>query len=365
MSYKILFNGADVSNDIIGISPIRERKEIEKKAIIPEYEIDFFYVDWLIKDNTQSPICNINIYEIFIQAENIVSGDVIFKGNIKSIQPDAEKIKVIVSISNVNKLDEKLTINYIKTNPFLIVQNICDTYGIEYNLSRLNYMKNKYNGIFADVIPDDNTTIYDVLNSLAEKFAFQLYFSNNELIVDILDPTQKDDISFSVDDNDIISVSISRNDFEKDLFTNYSFICVDEGDIELTDDDGFNYGKNVRNEFGDIPYSSIDGGSNSVVRIRDSLSGHLSLINYIKYYGREYIEIDIELNLSEFNAFRLETIFSWHSEKYNWNKSFEVVEITRDTDREKIKIKARELEILTLLNLTSGWGFNWGGNYGN
>lgn len=363
--YTVKVNGVDMTNFCYSIEPIEEQKSIENNVIKPEYELTFFWRDWLIPEKSNSPFANIDIREFKIEFIETLIDDIVFEGNIKSINPKNDKINVVVGFSGDDILDRKVTTAYFDYNPVEIIKLLCDEFGLVINETYYMYAKSSYQNVKGSVIPDENSTVLEIFQDIAEKFALQIYFSKNQIYVDIKNPELQDNIALELTDHDILDVNFAKNNLEQDFYTNYVFKCEDEGDIQLSDENGFNLGKSIRQEYGDIPYDEQDGSVGQVVRIKDALSGHYALINFIKYYGRLFYENELKLDLRTFNGFRLDTIFVWNSEKYNFKKRFGIEKITRDTEKRMIKLKACELVEEENKTFFSGYGYNYGGNYGN
>jgi len=351
---------------MLDLAPIREAKEIEERMFKPEYEITLAYQDAFIPYLQRSPLSNNFWRDIPVILTDTINNDIILQGVVKDIQPSNDEIKLIVSINGYDGLEEKIETSVIDENPAEIIKTFCDVYGLEYDEVFYKRVKEKYNEKYYSIIADDTLTFYSALNGLSKKAGLQIYFSNNKIVFDTYDPTEKDEESFTVTDKDLLSgVKLEQNNWQDRLFTNYAFKCEDEGDVILTDNGGYNYGENIRKKYGDIPYDEQDGGVGAAVRIKDADSGHFAQRNLIKMYGREFIIASLTFDIQKYNAFRLDTIFRWVSKKFNFNKRFEVQEIQRDYSKQEIQIVAWELATDETYQVQNGYGITgWGLDYG-
>jgi len=365
VSYTFLLNNQDVTNYLVDITPVKESKELDDNVLKPEYEFIFNNEIFLRVNDTNSPFVNTDFIETPVRLYETETEDDIITGTINDIQNCGKKTKLIVSIENKKNLDQKILTSWIAINPIEIIYQLSVLFDIPMNALQYRRMKQRYNGVRFSLIGGD-ITLFEALREIKKKAGIQIYFTNGELYVDDLDPAVKDNSSFTITDDDIYEgAELSQNTYNDELYTDFAFKCYEEGDILLTDENGDNYGRAIRRKFGSIPYDELDGSSASDVRIYDASSGYESQVNYIKMYGRIFKQIDINLSIQKYNAFRLDTIFVWNSTKYNFEKRFEVREITRNYKKGIISVTAWELTDIENKSFTSGYGFNWGGNYGN
>jgi len=357
--YSLLVNNTECIDYLTGIDAVKESKDIDDRIFKPEFSLTFALDTWLQTDNSRSPFANIDFKDTPVLFYEITSGVYIIDGAISDIQVEGNQVKVIVSIPDRDKLNDKVKTSYVRYNIADIVKGLCTDFNIDVNDVYYKRIKEIYkNKEYSLVInPDESDlTFFEALNQLALKAGLQIYFTRNQIFIDELDPTNKDNYAFTLYDEDIFSENLSLNRYSDKLYTNFSFKCEAEGDVVLKDNQGLNIGYNARKKYGDKPYDEIDAGLDSNVRIYDAESGHFGLVNIIRFYGREFKIITIDIDVWDFSFLSLDVIFQWVSNKHNFDLLFEVRSIEKDYDKGTAKITAWEIKTNNNLTLTTGYG---------
>jgi hypothetical protein len=355
MIYSLRVNEADLSHLAYDIEKIEEKKEWRDKIVKQEFSITLSYKESLNPFSKISVFSSIDYRDVPVILCEKYTGDVVIKGVITDIKPKEDKIELLVSTANREKLNDNLAASHYYKNPADIFKSICAEKNIPLNNLSYKRVKSKYKNTSFSVIADE-LSAYDALDKLSKLSAISAYFSGGELVLEALDTAERNSVSFTLTDKNISKVSYTTNREKERFYTNYLFTCEDTVDVEYKDADGTNYASSLRKKFGDIPYDDLEGNSDNPVRIKDTATGHFAGLQYLKYYSCEFVILELELDIKKFNAIRLDTVFSFNSVRFNFDKNFEVKSLSRDFAGGIIKIEAWELSQNSNLSLKSGFG---------